>query len=317
MEDNDFNPNPFQKTLGFTTYDAFNSRIIEIMEQGIIPWKKTWKSQSIFPRSIYGRPYNGVNVWILAFGAELYGSPYFITWKQCKKMGGYVKKEESTKGFPVTFWCEISKKDPETGEEKKSFILRYYNVFNINQCKNLPFEKFEIKIVENNFPPQEDIDSIIMKNMMDLNIEHNHEKAFYLPSEDKVYLPNIGRFDNSDFYYLTKFHEFVHATGHKNRLNRSGVQKPTFGSKEYSKEELIAELGASYLACYFGIDNTTIENSAAYLQDWLKVLKNDRTMIVKASSKAQKAVEFIIPEFLKHFETKTDINKKEINGEEN
>lgn len=125
---------------------------------------------------------------------------------------------------------------------------------------------------------------------------HNRQenKAFYSPLLDIVNIPSITKHKNAESYYSTLFHELIHSTGHKNRLNRFHDNKDNnFGSKDYSKEELIAEIGASMLCGESGIVNETIDNSVSYLDSWIKQLENDSTLIVKAAAQAQKACNYI------------------------
>ena len=125
-------------------------------------------------------------------------------------------------------------------------------------------------------------------------IHQEGDKAFYRPSNDTIVLPMMSQFAETAEYYSTAFHEMVHSTGHSNRLNRL-TQTAHFGNEEYSKEELVAEIGASALVNQAGLETEkSFRNSTAYVQSWLNVLKNDKRFIVSASGKAEKAVELIL-----------------------
>ena len=126
--------------------------------------------------------------------------------------------------------------------------------------------------------------------------EMKSNKAFYSPASDKVVVPLKEQYQNINEYYSTTFHELTHSTGHKTRLDRleNGVVA-AFGSETYSKEELVAEMGSANILNILGIETQqTFKNSAAYIQNWLQVLKNDNKFIVSAASKAEKAVNFIL-----------------------
>jgi antirestriction protein ArdC len=126
-------------------------------------------------------------------------------------------------------------------------------------------------------------------------IKYGGNKAYYSPSLDYVQLSHQHTFDTIESFYGTLFHELSHSTGHSNRLGRKGVTETSyFGSHEYSKEELVAEMGAAFLCGHAGIENTTIENSVSYLAGWLKALKNDKTLLIHAAAQAQKAADYIL-----------------------
>ena len=217
----------------------------------------------------------------------------FLTWKQIKTIGGSVLKGE--KGIFVIFTKMIEKevmRNGKTEKEKKSF-LRYYKVFNIEQCKDIPVE----------FLPKENKELVpllecaaIVEGMKDVpKIVHKKAEAFYVPSEDYINMPKMKTFKSSEDYYGTLFHELIHATGHQSRLARKEVyENNQFGSEPYSQEELVAEIGSCYLKSYSGLSIADMSNNAAYIRNWLDVLKADNRMIIKAASKGQQAVEYIL-----------------------
>jgi antirestriction protein ArdC len=126
-------------------------------------------------------------------------------------------------------------------------------------------------------------------------IKHGMTQAFYSPANDTIGMPERARFDSEDGYHATLFHELVHSTGHEKRLNRASItERNGFGSNPYCKEELIAELGSAFLCGHAGIVDRTIDGSAAYVEGWLKQLKQDKTLIVSAAAQAQKAADFIL-----------------------
>jgi antirestriction protein ArdC len=205
--------------------------------------------------------------------------------KQINEIGGKVKKGE--KAHMVCFYTLYEKEDPKTGETITIPVFRYYRVFEVSQCEGV---NRKIPIEEYNHDPIQKAEEII-HNFKDCpNIVHHPNKAFYRPSEDIIGMPSINQFEKPEEYYSTLFHELVHSTGHPKRLNRQDFMKHDFfGDENYSKEELVAEFGASFLCAIAGIENVTINNSATYIKGWMEALKNDVTLAVKAASLAQKA----------------------------
>jgi antirestriction protein ArdC len=277
------------------TYDVINQRILELLEQGQLPpWKKSWNAQSNYPKNLVsGKKYQGINVWMLA--CSEFSSPWWLTFKQCQDKGGHVIK--GSKSTPVVFWKWLDKKDaPTEGENNtngKIPLLRYYSVFNLDQTEGItppPAEE-----THNVFNPLEQAESIIAGMPLCPEIKFGGNKAYYSPSLDYVQISHQHTFDTIEHFYDTLFHELSHATGHAKRLGRKGVVETSyFGSHEYSKEELVAEMGAAFLCGHCGIEATTLENSAAYLAGWLKALKNDKTLLVHAAAQAQKSSDFIL-----------------------
>ena len=274
-------------------YDVINSRIMELLEQGTIPWKKPWNAQSNYPKNLVsGKRYQGVNVFMLA--CSDFSSPYWMTFKQCQDKGGHVIK--GSKSTPVIFWKWLDRStEPTEGENStngKIPMLRLYSVFNIEQTTITPPPAEE---THNTFDPITKAEEIIANMPLKPDIRYGGGRAYYSPTLDYVQLSHQHTFDTIEHYYNTLFHELAHATGHANRLGRKGVTETSyFGSHEYSKEELVAEMGAAFLCGHAGIENNTLENSAAYIGGWLKALKNDKTLLVHAAAQAQKASDFIL-----------------------
>lgn len=269
--------------------DVVLDRILAIMDTGTLPWQQPWDSKVGFPKNLFSkRAYSGVNVWMLA--CQGYDSPYWATFKQISAAGGTVKK--GSKATPIVFWNVSQKEDAATGKVKKSTFLVYYNVFNVAQTEGL--EVPAIESVESRFTPIEVCEKLVGNMPLRPSIFHGGIGAFYTPSRDTVTMPDRTTFTNPDSYYSTLFHELGHSTGHESRLNRPTITdcKP-FGSVSYAKEELIAEMTASYLCGVAGIDNATANNSAAYIKGWMATLQHDRSMLISAASKAQKAADYI------------------------
>lgn len=270
-------------------YEQVTNRIIACLEQGIVPWKQPWDAAHAPRNLITDRPYRGVNMFILKMLP--FTSHYFLSFKQAKQLGGSVRKGE--KSCPVVFWKQSEKEDKETGEMKKVWLLRYYNVFNVEQCEGIP-ERFIPQPVERiNYSIRKCRE--IIGGMPDMpEVKPSRDRAYYVPSQDVIYIPSIHSFRNSESYYLTLYHELIHSTGHGKRLARPELVEPhRFGSEPYSLEELTAEMGACFLASASGILDMQFENSAAYIKGWLQVFKGDPKMLFKAGSQAQKAVDYI------------------------
>lgn len=276
-------------------YDIINSRILELLESGMVPWRKTWNAASNQPKNLISKKdYHGINVFLLA--CMPYSSQYWLTFKQCQDKGGHVRKGE--KSTPVIFWKWLDKREKgisitDTLSNDKIPMLRYYNVFNMEQVEGIePPPATETTI--NTFTPIEAAQQIIAGMPYRPEIKHGGNSASYSPMLDYVKLPVPEAFDSPEEYYSTAFHELSHATGHASRVGRKGILESNFfGSHEYSKEELVAEMGAAFLCGHSGIERT-IENSAAYIQGWLRSLKNDKTLLIQAAAQAQKASDYIL-----------------------
>ncbi len=276
-------------------YDVVNSRIMELLEKNVVPWKKPWNAQSNYPRNLVsGKKYQGVNVFLLA--CSEFSSPWFLTYKQCTDLKGFIKR--GSKSTPVIFWKMFDKstKDQEedTSSNGKGFILKYYSVFNYEQCENLPELPPTTEIV-NPFTPIEQAEQIISSMPLKPEIKYGGGRAYYSPVLDYCQIPNKTSFNSPEEYYSTMFHELAHSTGHAKRLGRKSILEPSyFGSHEYSKEELVSECCSTYISGHCGIEHKTIENSVSYIAGWLKALKNDRTLLVHAASQGQKAADYIL-----------------------
>lgn len=271
-------------------YAVVTNRIIEHLEKGVVPWQQPWHNAGTPQNLVTGKQYRGIN--LLLLGSLGYSQNSFLTFKQAKELGGSVKKGE--KSELVVFWNWVEKKNEKTQEVEKIPFLRYYNVFNISQCEGIPKEKLP-PVVERENNPIQSCEEIINKMPKRPEIRHKEHQAYYNVEKDYVNMPEISSFVDSQSYYGTLFHELVHSSGHVSRLNRKELMEETsFSSEIYSIEELTAEIGASYLKAQAGIPLDTLGDSAAYIQHWLKQLKNDKKLIVYASAHAQRAADFIM-----------------------
>jgi antirestriction protein ArdC len=280
-------------------YSTVNKRITELLEKGTVPWRKPWRSTEGPRNLISKKPYRGINSFIL--NCSPYESDFYLTYNQAKQKGGSVRKGE--KATLVVFWKWLDRKDTDSSEGASSAspgsptgkipLLRYYNVFSLDQCEGIEHPKEPN--IENPFTSIEKAEQIIKNMQCKPAIKYGGNRAYYMPSSDLVQLPPRETFHSPEAFYNVLYHEIGHATGANNRLNRKGVTELTyFGSHEYSAEELCAEFCASMLCGVSGIEQSTIENSASYIQSWLKVLKNDKKCLVLAAAQAQKAADFIL-----------------------
>jgi antirestriction protein ArdC len=273
-------------------YEIITDRIIKQLEQGSAPWRKPW-SAKLPVNLISQKPYRGLNVLTLA--SQGYPSRFWLTFNQANKLGGKIRKGEHSS--PVIYWNVGEEREYTTREGEtrvsKPFLLRYSNVFNLSQCEGIDLPASALQEARTN-NPIEDCERIITGMPNRPTLERS-DKAWYAPSRDVVGMPSIGLFVSSEEYYSTLFHELTHSTGHKSRVGREGFESvQSFGSESYSKEELVAEMGAAMLCGVTGIENRTLENSAAYLKTWIARLKSDSRLIVTAASAAKKAADYIL-----------------------
>lgn len=275
----------------FNIYEEITNRIINQLESGIIPWHKPWSgiASGAYNR-VSKKSYSLLNQMLLKYDGE------YATYKQWSELGGTVKKGE--KSEIVVFWKMIQVDEVKDGKTEKKTIplLKYINVFHVSQVDGI--EPKELKHVEHK--PIEEAEKIKIDYMNRENIvikELMTDEAFYSPMRDCIQVPCKEQYKDVMEFYSTLFHEMVHSTGHRDRLGRLdyGAKVAGFGSEEYSKEELIAEIGSAFLMNHIGIETAkTFKNSAAYIQNWLSVLRNDNKFIVSASGKAEKAMKYIL-----------------------
>jgi antirestriction protein ArdC len=267
-------------------YEIITDRIVESLRKNVVPWRKPWVTQA--PKNlISGKNYRGVNVLLL--GSAPHQSPWWLTFNQARDLGGSVKKGE--RGTPVVFW-KISEKKDARGKIEKSFILRYYTVFNVAQCESVQAPP---SIPRPAFNPIEECERIVSGFEGRPQIEHGGGMACYVPALDRIQIPAREAFSSAPEYYSTLFHELTHSTGAASRLNRKTVTDPSsFASHAYSFEELIAECGAAFLCANGGISSATLDNSAAYIASWAKKLRSEPKWIVNASAQAAKAADLVL-----------------------
>jgi len=285
------------------TYAIVTEKIVNLLQQGIVPWRRPWTSTGLPRNLVSKKPYRGVNLFLLS--ATKYVSPFWLTMKQANELGGTVRKGEHSQ--IVVFWkvdaiagAETqTEADTDEADEKsrRRFVLRYYRVFNLEQCElpeavlgKLP------KIAMHHHDPIEACEKILTDMPNPPEIVHAGDKAFYSPITDRVTMPPRGLFESAEEYWSTFWHECGgHATGHPKRLNRNSIcEAAPFGSPMYSLEELVAECSAAYLCAEAGISPAVIHNQASYIQGWLATLHSNKRMVVVAAAQAQKAAHYIL-----------------------
>lgn len=277
------------------TYEVVTQRVIEAIETTkSLPWRRPWRTHNLkgkVPANLSSKkPYHGINVFLLSMMG--FSSPYWVTFKQAKSLGGSVRKGE--KGTPVIYWSILEKRNDETKEIEKIPFIKHSMVFNVEQCEGLEVPADDSETI----PVLSPIDSCeaIVKNFANKpKIVEREQQAYYRISDDTVNMPRRDSFESAEAMYDTLYHELIHSCAHPSRLDRKiGTTLSFFGSESYSKEELIAQMGSSFLCSIAGIDAATFDDSVSYLQGWVSAFKEKPKMIIEAASQAQKSVDYIL-----------------------
>lgn len=294
----------------FDIYQEVTNRIIAQLEKGVIPWEQPWKVSAVriggkidLSKIAFNRvtktPYSLLNQMLLGKPGE------YASFKQWTELGGKIKR--GAKAQFVVFWKQLDVEDKNDIDEngnpkhKRLPFLRYMQVFHISDVEGVKPLKLAAENEEptheiiKTFNPDEEAENVLNSYLEreQINIRYGGNRAYYSPSSDSIQLPDRISFgDNSAEFYSTAFHEVGHSTGAKHRLDR--LTPSFFGSHEYSKEELVAEISASAMLSILNLETAkSFRNSVAYIQSWIKVLKSDKKFIVSATSKAEKAIDYI------------------------
>ena len=293
--------------MKFNIYQEVTDRIIKQLENGIIPWRKPWRMAGVTIKGandlrkvafnrVTKTAYSALNQMLLTRAGE------YATFKQWQDLGGKVKK--GAKAEIVVFWKwidTVTKADDQSeGEEEKLIsipYLRYYQVFHIDDVDGVKPLTFDEINEPTEFDPEEQAEKVMntFSEREKIEIRYGGNSAFYSPTLDFIQLPQRFQFgEKAGEFYSTAFHEIVHSTGSWKRLGRL-EDDHHFGGEKYSKEELVAEIGAAGMLNLLNLETeSTFKNSVAYIRSWGEVLKNDNKMIIQASSKAEKAVRYIL-----------------------
>jgi len=296
-------------------YQDITDKVLAALRQGDIIWRKPWSANRQRPANLSsGKTYRGWNMFYLSWmlQANNFPSRYFVTFKQAQALGGHIKK--GSKGFPIIKWVVKNGNAPDDNEavtDKAGRPTIYpitHIVFNVAQTENLNYPADDCTC--------EPVDKIaaceeILQHMGDRPpVISGGDQAAYSWPLDRIYMPERDSFHVSEEYYATLYHELIHSTGHPKRLARRELtENDGFGSETYSREELTAEFGAAYLCGLTGIVQKTIVNSAAYIKGWMQRLQSDPTLLVRATTKAQAAVDFLLPSPEKKEETRPLISE--------
>jgi antirestriction protein ArdC len=281
-------------------HSRITDRILAELEQGTRPWLKPWsggdiaKSGQARPLRATGQPYRGINVLLLWIEAQASGfvNPSWMTYKQAQALGAQVRKGEH--GATVVYYGDSTKTvhDDASGEDREQGFrfLKTYTVFNVAQIDGLP-ERFHI--VPEQSPEVERIEAAeAFFDSIPATVNHGGDKAYYIPSADRIQLPPFAAFHDAHGYYATRGHETVHWTRHESRLDRSfGREK--WGDEGYAREELVAEFGAAFLAADLGLCIEPRPDHASYIGSWITVLQNDTRAIVQAAAHAERALAYL------------------------
>lgn len=268
-------------------YQMITDIMIEALKEGIIPWEKPWLSGGSEKNLVSMKSYRGTNTLMTHIHKLRYGfkSNYWLTYKQANEKGGQVKK--GAKSCPILYWNWVVKKN-EDGQDEKFPILRYYRVFNLDEIEGI---ETPAEPKPRQFNSIKKAEALIKKYKGRPSVDHGGDRAYYSPQLDQIRVPEQSQFKSDEEYYGTLFHEYLHSTGHKSRLNRD--MSGWFGCESYATEELVAEIGASMLCGIAGIEKTIINNSKAYIQSWIKKLQQCPETIIQASQRAQKACDYM------------------------
>lgn len=271
--------------------EEITERVLSDLAKGVMPWEKDWFS-AIPKNASTGKEYRGVNILILSYvrAFKQYSCPAWLTFKQATDLGGRIKKGE--KSSEIVFYDILTHKGEELDDQGKAKIesfplLKVYHVFNLDQTEGL--DALKAKNILMTVDPIEEGEKIMADSGVSISFS-GMDKAFYSPATDKITLPSRDSFKSTQGLYNTVFHELTHASGHVSRLNRNFSGR--FGSEAYAFEELVAELGGSFLSSHIGLAYNSAHSS--YIASWLKVLKDDKQAIIHAASHAQRAVDFIL-----------------------
>lgn len=282
-------------------FEMITARVTEQLEKGIVPWHQPWVGGAALAVSFRsGKPYSMLNQMLLGKPGE------WLTWNEIQAAGGKVRKGAKS-AFCV--WTKVVEdRKEEDGTEKKEDALtlrrylKWFRVFHISDTEGIESKIPPVKANPDLNPIAEAeaiIDGYLSREKgLRFECEKESAEAYYSPSQDKVVIPCLSQYEVVEEYYSTAFHELTHSTMHEKRCNRRETGKvAAFGSKDYSREELVAEMGAAMLVNRAGIESKkSFDNSVAYIGNWLKALQNDKNMVVYAAARAEKAAKYILNE---------------------
>jgi antirestriction protein ArdC len=292
---------PSERTPGaIDKFALVTDKIVELLEDGTIPWRKPWHSETNAPRNlITGHVYQGLNPLLCMIDCLLndWDKPLFMSFQQAKEQGWKIEKGAKSTWIK---WAGtgVKKVEQEDGSTSEEFYrsFKWHNVFHISCIDDTDSERAIADLLPTTAPttsvdtPQIDAVEQFL-HQQQASIRYGGSEAFYLPSLDTIQLPNRSDFDSVEMFYATEIHELSHWTGHHSRLGRDLSSK--FGTKDYAKEELVAELSAAFVCNCLGLD-VELQHHASYLQHWLQILKSDNRAFFTAASQGKKAAELLL-----------------------
>lgn len=271
-------------------YAEVTAKIVVAMKSGTAPWCREWSTtgSQIPMNAVTDRPYSGINI-LLYFMARDAGWPNarFLTYRQAQEAGGNVRRGEH--GLKVFYFKQLVVKDRKTDEDRTIPMLREYTVFNVAQTEGLSERVMQGKGVAFRNMDQRVADADAFVKTTGADVREGAGQPCYVPSKDFISIPTFGSFITAQSYYATLMHELCHWSGAKNRLARDLSTR--YASCAYALEELVAELGASFLAAEFEIDH--VSRAASYLQSWVEALESNPRAIFTAASKASEACNYL------------------------
>ena len=289
----------------FDAAQTITDEIIALLEKGTMPWRRPWTiAGGGVPLRHSGERYQGINAFLLGLRAAMqgYSAPTWMTFNQAKALGGAVRK--GSKSSIVVYYGTAGKKaegGQETGGEGGDGdatggtyrFLKNYRVFNVEQIEGLDASYYPEPAGDPTAGPEPIPGCQAFFEAIDIPVTFGGDRACYIPSLDRIHMPYLACFESAGQFYSTWHHELAHATKVPARLDRSfGVS--SFGNEAYAKEELVAELSAVVMGQRMGFCAGHIDNHAAYIDSWLKVLRGDRRFLFSAAAHAQRAVDFLV-----------------------
>jgi antirestriction protein ArdC len=302
-----------KKNKSRTVYDIVTEKILEKLNEGQLPWRKTFERDhsgllsNPFPKNfVSNTQYKGINILLLGFMCD-FSRPLFATKKQLEKAGGNIMKgawAEMVTFFTFSFYEILpgGKKKKITEEEAallpaakvmKYPIFQYYRVFNIDNIEGI-----EITTEHHSDIPGPDAAERIFEGMPNVPVvRQGGNQPYYDANTDHIQIPHKSQFEDLEMYYSVLFHEMAHAAIGHHRMNIKEQMEKKYGENAYAFEELVAELTAAFLCLRSGITYKTLETNASYIQTWLgkfkEMMGTNSQLIVQASQKAQKVAEYI------------------------
>lgn len=273
-------------------YEIVTEMILRKLESGVIPWHKPWRSEQAAYNLVSGKPYSFLNQMLLPMPGA------YLSFNQIKDLGGHIREGEHASR--VVFFKLLDRKGAKEDDEEKSSdkipLLRYYNVWNISQVEGIDPAKIPSAGLDESLEADDDCEDVLMGYLVRSGVKFQPKlgsKAAYCEATDTVVTPILSQFSSSESYYSTVFHELVHSTGAESRLARN--LRAEFGSRDYSREELVAEIGSAMICSQLDIDTAdVVEDQASYIAYWRERLGADPTLIVTASGRAEKAARLIL-----------------------